>query len=198
MSISVLAALVTILGLAPVWTHELFNNSFLRQKTTIALDNAAIILGRQDRTTLNFLVKANRTVSLMEVIHHPIHLAVVMGIATPNLIAQDVSLERAISEIHKGAKTIANVNWARASLMANSELRRFGISVVQKQRAERAPLIEKNCPVCHLGSHWEIDHAIKDTFLRVGNRSWIPAIWIKLVGESLVNGKKWNYKLSLN
>lgn len=35
------------LFLAPVWTHELFKSSFEKQKNIIALDNAAILLGRE-------------------------------------------------------------------------------------------------------------------------------------------------------
>lgn len=197
MSISLFASLITILALTPLWTHQLYLTSFNRQKTMIALDNAAIVLGRQDRMTLNFVEKANETIKLIELIHHPIHFAVVSGIASPQVVAQDVSLEATLKEIHFTSRRVADVKWASSLSSAIAEVGRLGTEVIQHQRGLTSPLIKKRCAICNLDTFWLVDANRTDSFLRVKSGDWISAVWVRLLKSLNKNKADWNYQLSL-
>ena len=60
-------------ALSPLWTHQLFQSAFEWEREQIAVDNAGIKLGQLDRDLFNWLVKANRMLRAMELVHHPLH-----------------------------------------------------------------------------------------------------------------------------
>ncbi len=198
MSIPIFITLMVPLFLAPLWTHQIMNLSFLRQRTFLALDNAAILLGREDRLVFNFLLKSNRFIAGLEKIHHPIHAIVRAGGASPNLVAQDAALEIVINQSHKGAIVYSTGIWKIAELKILTELRRMGTSLLNLKRETKVPVVGVRCPICFLEARWEINSRNANTYLQVKKDSWMPGLWVKPTGTSLLRGPPWNYKLSLN
>lgn len=193
MSISLFVSLIIILVSAPLLTHQLFSGSFERQKNKIALDNAAILLGRRDRSTFNFIARSNRVADFLETIHHPIHLAARSGLGSTQLMAQDLSLESAIRELHFSSQQFAKANWTGSLISANAEMHRLGSWLAQQRRSLVAPLIGKRCPVCHLEAYWIVDSSQTDSYLRAQSGSLVTWLWIRMSQTQ----SNWNYHLSL-
>jgi hypothetical protein len=167
MSFSIFVAVITPFVLAPLWTHELFKGSFERQKAIIALDNAAILIGREDRDLFNFLKNTNSIVEGIEKIHHPIHLALRMGALDPKLKLQDIGLETLIREMHSEAEVISNVRWSKSPMVAFSEFRRMQVAGQIIQRANKVPVVEVKCSLCHLFVKWVPNLQLLKTHIEV-------------------------------
>ena len=195
MSISILFLAILGLAIAPFWTHQMFNDSYLRQLTQIAMDNAAIKLAQQDRVTLNLIETSNNLMTLLEKIHHPIHLAIASGMGSAQLLVQDKALEASIKEIHSNTFFIANWKWSESFLTAVGEMTRLGVILSNKKRLSRPPIFSKRCSLCYRENFWAIDSSQTNSWLKGIKNSWSPAIWIKLRSYSDITRTQWNYHL---
>lgn len=196
MSLSICVALITLLMVVPIQTHQLFTQSFFRQRNKIALDNAAIVLGQRDRSNLNFISSANQVAAMMEKIHHPIHLAIQSGVTTAQLIAQDKSIEYAINEIHQSSKKIADFNWQHALVSARVEAGRLGVMVLTQKRPKHTPLIGRKCILCLQEAYWDVDDNYRDTSLRAVKDAWVSELKIEMGSKGLKNNLSWNYRVN--
>lgn len=198
MSISILYPLITVMVLAPLWSHQIFRDSFERQKMKIAIDNAAISIGRGDRQIFNFVENSNKAIKALEAIHHPIHLAVRSGMASPQLASQDLALEISLKELHLTTRKLAETKWMSSTLLAGSEVGRLGVYLNGIQRSKTCPLNGTRCPICNLEVYWKIDVLRTDSFLNVQIGEQTSALWTKIIKKLSGRGTEWNYYLSLN
>jgi hypothetical protein len=198
MSFSIFVAVITPFVLAPLWTHELFKGSFERQKAIIALDNAAILIGREDRDLFNFLKNTNSIVEGLEKIHHPIHLALRMGALDPKLKLQDIGLETLIREMHSEAEVISNVRWSKSPMVASSEFRRMQVAGQIIQRANKVPVVEVKCSLCHLFVKWAPNLQLLKTHLEVISDGVAEKLSVSpTIGNTKINSSI-NYRCFLN
>ncbi|GEM_PF-2109062 len=195
MSISIFFSALMILATAPFLTHQMFNESYSRQLTQIAIDNTAIKLAQKDLATLNFIENSNRLISGLEKIHHPIHLVVNSGIASAQLLVQDKALETSIHEIHSNTFLIANWKWSQSFLSAIGELARLRVALVDKKRATKLPILSKRCSLCFKENFWAIKPRQTDSWLKVVKDSWSPSIWVRLYRKSTNPQAHWTYQL---
>lgn len=198
MSFSIFISVLIPFFLAPFWTHELFKDSFEGQKSIIALDNAAILIGKGDRDLFNFIKKTNSFVTGIEKIHHPVHLAIRMGAIEPKLKAQDLGLETLIREIHSNTAAISNIRWSKSSFTALSEFQRLGISGNILERATRVPIVGLECSVCHLFSKWEVNPTLLKTKIAVTNSKAAESLYVYPTIRGLENNDPVNYKVILS
>lgn len=198
MSISILYPLITVMVLAPLWSHQIFRESFERQKMKIAIDNAAILIGRGDRQIFNFVENSNKAIKALEAIHHPIHLAVRSGMASPQLASQDLVLELSLKELHLTTRKLAETKWISSTMLVGSELGRLGGYLKGIQRSKTCPLNGRRCPICNLELYWKVDALRTNSFLNVQMGEQTSFLWTKIIRKLSSRGAEWNYYLSLN
>ena len=198
MSFSIFVAVIIPFVLAPLWTHELFKGSFERQKAIIALDNAAILIGREDRDLFEFLKNTNSIVEGLEKIHHPIHLALRMGALDPKLKLQDIGLETLIRELHSEAEVVSKVRLSKSPLVAFSEFRRMQVAGQIIQRAKKVPVFEVKCSLCHLWVKWEPIPELLKTQIEVINDGVAEVLSVSpTIGNAKMNSSI-NYRCFLD
>ena len=150
MPISVLALTFLPLFLAPLLTHEMFTRLEARQRQRIALDNAAIALGRAEREIWQNLVREEVSLRRQEILHHSVHEK---AFSSPHAFALDQSLETALRAKYQLASWRARVAWAAALGKAHAELERLGVPA-RIDRDPQFPFVEQRCLRCGLAVAW--------------------------------------------
>lgn len=195
MSIPLFISLTISLVLAPLWSHQLLKGTFSKERKIIAMDNAAILLGRSERETFSFLRRVNEAISNLEAVHHIIHPLLVLGTVSPEIVAQDGKLESLIDELHKGSLKVAKFNWSMGKHQAEAELLRMGVPLFEIRREDNLPVREIVCPICHLNSFWEMAPNFNKSYLRINDASLSFGLWIDFQDSSLIKGRFRNYQL---
>ena len=174
MSISFLIISLSALFAVPLWTHSLYEDIFRTEKTMIGMDNGAIILGRGDRATLNFIEKANKFISGLEKIHHPLHALLISGVATPNVVSQDQMIESLIRTTLESTLLTSQSMWLKTSLEVARYLADFTKNVAMEQRSSLVPVDKRSCSICFLTHRLEVDtsKSASDLFSFEGRKKW--------------------------
>ena len=194
MFISFLVLAMLPLMMAPIMTHELFGHVYDFEKTIIGMDNGAIILGRADRKTFNFLEKTNLLLSSLEKFHHPIHAVVVGGLASPSTVAQDKAIELMIERVVTGSLAMAQTMWKKSEFEFFSEVRRHTSLVEVSQRSPSLPVKKKRCVLCSQIYSFEIRRGDSQTVINSKGVPNIKPMIIDLFQKKSEGSKKWEYQ----
>src|SRR5689334_1639388 len=115
MSLSLIAVLGVPLFLLPLSTHHIYEQVYDRERAAIAVDNGAILMGREFRSLLNRWRWVETQVKRWEVIHHPVHLcASIPSPIQPACEAKDRALELALEGFLTGWEMHSALLWAAA------------------------------------------------------------------------------------
>jgi len=194
MSFSVLVIALCPLFLIPLWTHHLFQRVYSLEKSFIALDNGAIILGRRDRENFNLIEKANMFMANLEKLHHPVHAAVASGVATPAVIAQDKLLEALILATHKKSLVSAQLLWTKSFLESTRAIQKMDETIESKVRRMKVPVVSKTCPVCFLSNRVDVISSEVTTHLQVENKIRKVDVLVEPFIKFNLGRKEWEYK----
>lgn len=198
MSIFVLA-LTFVLVAAPLWTSHLFRSVYSWERRQVAVDNAAIILGRSDRKSFTDLSRLNRTIEAMEVEHHLLHACARSNTpAAPECALADAQLERVMENLHRVGGEMARAQWRLGQVRASAETRQFGVTMDVPDRPAEIPIGERKCAACALSLYWERSESRRALHYAVrarGDDSPPVTTGVELTGRSLRDGRDWEYRL---
>jgi hypothetical protein len=164
------------------------------EKSFIALDNGAIILGRRDRENFNLIEKINTFMANLEKLHHPVHALVVSGVATPALIAQDKLLESLILVNHKSSLVSAQVLWTKSLLESTRAIQKMDEAIESRVRRMTVPVVSKICPICYLSNRVDIVASEAVSYLQVKNKIRKVDILVEPFVRKNLGRKEWEYK----
>ena len=194
MFISFLSLAMLPLMITPIMTHELFGHVYDFEKTIIGMDNGAIVLGRADRKTFNFLEKTNLLLESLERFHHPIHAVVLGGLASPSTVAQDKAIELFIERVVTGSMAIAQTMWKKSEFGFFNEVRRHTSLVELSQRSPTLPVRRKRCVFCGLIYAFEIKSRESQTVINSKEFPNIKPVIIDLFPKKSERNRKWEYQ----
>lgn len=155
MYLSLLAILAVPLFWSPLATHRLFAEVLAWQRTQIAVDNAAIRLGRLDREWTEFMERGRRRLEHLEKLHHPLHLCARVPQTMAACRSQDEAIERLLTATARWWEAEAARRWGVAPGRALEEGRRLGIPLRLAGRPPLPPVRRTPCPLCRLKVRWK-------------------------------------------
>jgi len=189
--------LASVFAGAPLWAMQLWSIVWEEEQAQIAVDNAAIVLGRGDRALLNELVGVNRKLRALEVEHHVAHhCAQIPSPAKAGCEATDRALELTLRALRLAAYERAQLAWRESEFKAFAEAKRLKNRISIDERSIRPPLRSIRCAECQLDIFWELEEPKRRGFLL---RTHGPSPQFSRVvweGTDLRSGKKWNYRLA--
>jgi hypothetical protein len=196
MSLLYLNLLVTLLA-APLLTQSQFRLVWNAERRQIAVDNAAMVLGRHDREDLHSLEQATRLLAFYETVHHPIHLcARVPGPQAPGCRGQDRLWEARLELAYHLAYQKARIHWQLAGGKAREEAMRLDADPLMLGRPSELPVSERLCPLCHLRIGWTRRGPNLRYQLKV-RTSELPGAeaTIELGGDPSFQNERWDYSM---
>ncbi len=186
-------ALVALSG--PLLTQSILRSLWLREELQIAVDNAAIVLGKGDRKIWNELTQANRTLEVWEAIHDVVHSCARLAPQSP-CAADDRLWEVKIDEFRQASYWRAQSLWQQTWVSARLEASRFSGNALNTTRSSTLPVVEVACPRCGRPVFWEI--RAKERGYLVWGHGTMPltlAVEVRWSGRSLRNSTGWDYFL---
>src|SRR5688500_15327370 len=108
MQISLLILVSLPLLFSPLLTYRIYDKALSWERTQIAVDNAAIVIGKKDKELFNYLIASNRILHALEMAHHPLHFCARVPLTTAFCISEDLVLEAQITAMHHSVYLIAN------------------------------------------------------------------------------------------
>jgi len=189
MFVALLMGVAPIL-LMPMAMHHAYLLAHDWQLTQIRVDNAAILLAKNDRDLLNFISESNRVLRVLEAIHHPVHrCARIPNPLKGSCAAKDQILEARIRRYLEAVVSKVRVSWTANGLRVQKGL--MGIRGTKVHRSIPAPIQMKRCSVCGLENHVAIQVQNCHTGLRV-----VDPRPLSLKTELIREGNAdWNYRL---
>ena len=182
------------LMILPTMTHHLFEQVYEYEKTVIALDNGAIVLGRNDRSTFNYIEKTNLWLGRLEKIHHPVHAAVVAGWASAEVIATDQALELLMSKTLATALVSAQLLWRNSLETSIKEINKLSNLVRVGERNLLVPIKKKICSFCAMSNQLEIQASMAKTRFRVEGGMRAKGLVVELFNNLRDQEKKWDFR----
>lgn len=178
------------LFLSPIWSGRLIQVALKSERAQIAVDNAAILAGRRDRETLNFLARRNVQLRKLDAAHHAAHLCAYGPGANTACVAADRAAEAAIQALRMETIRNAEIQWFAASRAAQAEFHRVDDGrAFQSDRPLALRLDGVTCSVCGRKVTWELSEVPGYTF-----SSGELSTRVELLGESL-SIPHWGYRL---
>jgi hypothetical protein len=193
MQIPFIIALIPLF-LSPVWNLWALKRIEKRERIQIALDNAAIILGQEDRKILNAISKVNENIRGQEKLHHGAHLCARSPVANPECILADEAFEAEIAMLHQIIFSKASIGRAGALVRAQNEFNRLVESNFQTTRPTHLPVHAVRCSFCRLETQWEWDSDA--SVFEIGFSDSMGLVTgVELIGKTLLNAERWKYRL---
>ncbi len=155
MPVLLLTGFLSLLVAAPLLTHRVYRAAYARERAQIALDNAAIASGRSDRATLRALDSANRLLSRLDAIHHPLHACAMVPATAAECAPADRAIEARIRLLHAETERAAQASWRLGHAAAGAEAVRLGETLGDVERS-RLVLVPSSCGSCGLPSAWTV------------------------------------------
>jgi hypothetical protein len=193
MLLLLLALTLTPIAVAPLMTHGLYGQAYRVEYRQIALDNAAIGLGRGQRAAFRYLAETNRKLRALEAVHHPAHACARLPQPTPACLAADRSAELAIRTLRNEAYAAAQIRWASARGQARTELGRWQVEATVHSPV-RIPVAPVRCPLCGLDVFWERESDRISSDLVSPGAPWL-GVRVALWGRSLTRLPLPDYEL---
>ncbi len=180
-------------------SHSLFLSLEKKETGVIALDNAAIRLGRNGRAVWKALHRANKELEVLENLHHPAHLCARLPIPNASCAALDQKLEMILRSKVEFIRAQSQVNWKagseQASLEASQLKRQVGV-----HRALSLPIQRVRCGTCGLDHAWEFSPEFRAHLSEDVSASIVGDLWrarVVYLGKSLRRTKDWNYRIEV-
>jgi hypothetical protein len=174
-------------------THGRFQEIYRLERGLIALDNAAILLGRSAREVWKGLVRFNAWAEKAELAHHVAHVCARAPIAGSPCRAADQAWEAALASAHRLAGARAHLGWTQGRRDALIAARKLGVEVTA-DRAPTPPIRSKRCSVCGLLTRWDIvGPAPESVWARLHQREFRNRV--ESIGRSLKGGETWAYRV---
>jgi hypothetical protein len=190
MLIPFLISLLPSLVMGPAWVFEIYQAEIQWQKTQIGLDNAAILLGRNDRDLMNDVFESEaRLKNLHKILHKALSCSLVPATATPCQMASRKT-QLLIKALILKTKAVAQLKWVRGEANARGNLIRQKINFTLT-RSSFWPGKLHTCPFCHLGTHWAEDIGKLKSELRSVR---YPSSAVKVAALKTSKGD-WSYRL---
>lgn len=182
--------LIIPLILSPLWVSHLYQLEFENQKRQIWLDNASIVLGRNDRELLN---KLESTKKKIESLHTTYHQAQACSLI-PKIATVCASLANQIKHLLlacvNSVLSVSQIKWRAGNSKALEILGKKGYQG-QLTRLEKIPLQRKKCGICFESVLIEMPRQPIMSVLKLKNQLIPPDI---LLVEKNTEGR-WNYRL---
>ncbi len=167
-------------------SHARFQELYALESDWIALDNAAIELGRSARAVWNGLQKANAEIRRLETRHHLVHACARVPATAIQCRTADLAAEGELALRHARAGVAAATAWR-----VGAERARVQAPTALFSRLPLPPLQSVRCSVCGLPSEWEIGvPRLESVQLLRG-----MALRVRWVGRSLRGGGQWDYAI---
>lgn len=189
----ILMVSITGIFLASTWlTQSSFRQLWLRERTQVAVDNAAIVLGRAVEEMLHSMEETNSELRILDIEHHELHFCARNIFTALECFPMDKAMEVEISLLSSSANVELSLLWQKAASKANMEasLLRNLIEVV---RLPVPPIHLVKCLICGSPHHFSFDQKRAITWIHAisaGNSSeGVKIQWSKESG-------KWLYRLS--
>ncbi len=213
MSIPYLFILTTILS---AWTAMIINihsHAEAWQRTQIALDNAATVIGQMDKVLFNKIQFYNATTRLAEIGHHSVHWCKDIPYLSAYCKPADEGLEFSINTARYVRLTSSRIDWYRNLAAGLREMGKLDSIPISIERESSLPVHTEKCNYCGLETFIEIDDgkAPVKTLIKSIPKTKIEIVKVKeeegnfpvlvLSAESEVGGKSlkstsdWKYKL---
>ncbi len=189
---TLILALLPIL-LAPVWMVRITLEAKQLETRQVKLDNALILLGRQDRELFNYAVKINQFLKGLHQNHHRYHHCARIPASAAQCIPWDQFFENAIRMTSFQAERFMKMEWKRNGI--SLEVKTHQISPQSENRRSAFPFYVSSCPLCHFPEQFKLVPSAN----RWGSSSQIqsnPKVEgsISLIGRDLQHAN-WNYQL---
>lgn len=183
---------MTPLLLAPAWTYRVFSEAERFERRQIAVDNAAIELGRGDRAALRTLEEGQRRIRVLERAHHLVHFCARVPETAPACAAEDRALEAGIRVYSLALRVRAQAAWVASLARARKALTGIGNRAGVLGRAVVLPLRPRRCSVCGGDAGWELAEPppLRWRVLSPGERE--AEVWAELSRDS---AGSWDYAL---
>lgn len=184
-----LLVIATVLAMAPFLSREIYVEMYRLEKRTIAVDNAAILIGRTDRAMTAFLAKSNLAMRAADLFHDLLHVCAKNPKTAAICVDKDMAMERQLAFVHSRLYDVAKSMWVAGSARARIEMARLGV-VGHIDRARLPPIHSKHCPLCWLAITWEADGPMISRVSHGG-----VGAQVRLEGKPLKGGNRWNYRV---
>ncbi len=181
-----------ILLAAPLLTQRMGREAYLTESLQIGMDNSAIILGRADRRTLQFVQAQNKRIAVVELLHDTAHVCA-RATAVPNCVIQDALLETSIRSLFSITESVTRDLWMGAQKQANQKLKGID-SGFRISRRDPFPFHQRRCPVCGLGIALDPIESHLGTSVNGGGKGVVPSQFRVRIEAKLSHGR-WNYAL---
>jgi hypothetical protein len=197
MSLPVLIAALIPLFLSPFWTDHLFRRLHRREQVHIAVDNAGIRLGKNDRDLFNHLKASNKLMLAMDLVHDGLHAAARVPLAGATAVAEDLAMETTMAIMHQTAFAVAQAEWLAGSGKVLGALAQQETALLRLDRNLSVPIKGHRCKFCYQEVAWEVSQSEVSSTIEGMAESPRPVVKVSLAGKSLLRGEKWDYRLSL-
>ena len=195
MLVSILMMGLLVLWEAPLFSYLRFKELYRWEENQIFTDNAAILVGKQDRELLTFIVKSNQMLNVWHHFHHIAHACALVPHTAPACKPKDFFLETQIPLLHQALFVRAQGGWKAGQLTLRTYLAANQI-LGRVDRLPALPLKSVTCPLCGLVKAWELDSSVSKlrTVIKLSARRPIQTV-SEIVGRSLTETSRWQYRL---
>ncbi|MBY0371542.1 hypothetical protein K2X33_12710 [bacterium] len=136
------------------WMQLRFTELYNWERSLIALDNAAVVLGRAERSVLGDLAKANRELQHRDLAHHPWHACARVPATAAKCLPVDRTAEQALSAVWHRHWAQAVARWRQAE--GEARLQTVGApGKVDWSRSALPPVRPRRCSQCGAWTGWE-------------------------------------------
>jgi hypothetical protein len=188
--IPVLILFLSGLGSVPMLSSAMYSEIEEYEKRTIALDNAAIRLGRRDRNLFRMVDSAATKIRALETTHHALHACA--RVPSPSYFkcrAADLAIERTIAGLIDALRASVTAAWRFNSARTREELWRGDWRRPEITRETIAPVRFERCPVCGLAARVILEPKRMPTRIE-GKHYGDSRIGVRFIRET-----NWNYRL---
>lgn len=148
-----------------IWLSSLFKDSLRWRTNQIALDNTAIHMGREDRSTLNEILGVNRLLKVLEANHHAFHACAKIPATKAKCFLPDKALEVSIRNILNAAEKAAKAKWKLNDLRGEAQLLKLQIPTRTNLTRSPLKLERKRCVFCRMDNQLVVANRNFDTRL---------------------------------
>lgn len=160
------------LFISPVFILLIFQTVFQIEKNQIALDNAAIMMGRQDRDLFRIIENTNKLLKKIEKKHHYLHACALIS-PDPRVRVicqtQDRAIELEMSLLIEKTRFQSQYLWFLSRSKGIAEANKLNVHIDSIKRETSAPIRFEECPFCHKKNHIFIYDIKNETVLLINS-----------------------------
>lgn len=196
MSISWIIGIGMLMGSLVTSLGMLYLDSYDWRHSQVGIDNLAIEIGKEDSDILEMLRIKNMVLTAAEKIHHVLHACARIPWTAAGCVAPDEAAEASIRVLVRTTKIAATTRWLTNGTRTTLKLSEIGKGGVLR-RMQTVPFDTSMCPICHLESGFRLTQSSIRHHLSTFEKQRYLQVGVKIVGKSLTQKERWNYKLNL-